>query len=264
MAEIQGWEQLLATCRSVASGTYSDDILMLTTDDQPEPVRELAEAMALMMVKVEAREYRLSLLVKELEAANERLRRSTIGTLSAMARSLAARDAYTQGHAERVADYAPALARKMALSDEQVEAIRVAGLLHDIGKIGFSDRLFQDHEGKNPPEVVAEIIKHPAHGAAILQDLDFLGDSLEFIHCHHERPDGKGYPRRLPGERVPLGARIVAVADGYDAMTTDRPYQKALSPERALEILRKHAGSKWDASCVEAFAEVLEERGLLA
>ncbi len=263
MQEFQGWEHLLATCQSVASGTYSDEILELTREEQPEPVRELAEAMAFMMVKVEAREYRLSLLVKELEATNEKLRRSTIGTLSAMARSLGARDAYTQGHAERVADYAQALARNLALADEDVETVRVAGLLHDIGKIGFPDRLFEDHAGKNPPEVVAEIIKHPAHGAAILQDLDFLGEALEFIHSHHERPDGKGYPRRLPGERVPLGARIIAVADGYDAMTTDRPYQKALLPEVALGILRKHAGAKWDASCVEAFARVLEERGLL-
>ncbi len=263
MEEFAGWDKLLATCQSVAAGNYSNEIIELTKEGNPEPLRELAEAMAFMMVKVEAREYRLSLLVKELEAANERLRRSTLGTLSTMARSLAARDAYTQGHAERVSGYAEALAEELELTGEEIETIRIAGLLHDIGKIGFSDRLFQDHPGKNPPEVVAEIIKHPAHGAQILQDLDFLGAALDMIHSHHERPDGKGYPRGLAGERVSLGARIVSVADGYDAMTTDRPYQKARTPKVALEILRKNAGTKWDASCVETFARVLEKRGLL-
>jgi HD-GYP domain-containing protein (c-di-GMP phosphodiesterase class II) len=91
-----------------------------------------------------------------------------------------------------------------------------------------------------------------------LQDLDFLGPALEYVHCHHERPDGKGYPRHLKAEQIPLGARILAVADAFDAMTTDRPYQKGKRPEVALDILKKGAGEKWDDPCVSAFDAVLK------
>ncbi len=112
---------------------------------------------------------------------------------------------------------------------------------------------------RNPAELVKEIIKHPAVGADILKDLDFLGPGLDYVRYHHERPDGKGDPRRIKGEAVPLGARILAVADSYDAMTTDRPYQKGKTPDAALEILRKHAGTKWDETCVSALAAVIAE-----
>jgi HD-GYP domain-containing protein (c-di-GMP phosphodiesterase class II) len=129
--------------------------------------------------------------------------------------------------------------------------------LHDIGKIGFPDRLFEAHEAKNPPELVNMILRHPTVGGAILQELDFLGPALEYVRAHHERPDGKGYPNRLKDAEIPLGAKIIAVADSFDAMTTERPYQKAMSPAVALEILRRQAGAKWDAQCVEAFGRCL-------
>jgi len=197
------------------------------------------------------------MLIEELKALNETIRQNSIKTVSAMANALAARDPYTEGHAARVGDLAERVARQMGLGDEAVESIRLAGILHDIGKISFSDRLFSQHEIRNPPELVKEIVKHPSVGAEILKDLDFLGPALDYVRCHHERPDGKGYPMRIEGEAVPLGARIVAVADSYDAMTTDRPYQKGRSPEVALEILRKHAGTKWDQVCVSALAAVI-------
>jgi len=91
----------------------------------------------------------------------------------------------------------------------------------------------------------------------ILHDLDFLGPALDYVHCHHERPDGKGYPRHLKDEDIPLGAKILAVADAFDAMTTDRPYQKGKNPEVALGILKKHAGTKWDKKCVAVFEAVI-------
>ena len=257
---MQGVDRLLEIIQQVASGEYSNDIMALTRKDQPEAVRTIAEAMGLMMVKVEAREYRLELMVNELEALNKKIKQNAIGVVSAMAHALAARDAYTEGHTARVADWACKIARQMALQEEDVEFIRLGGILHDIGKIGFPDRLFQPHAGKNPSDLVKQITRHPATGAKILQNLDFLGPALEYVHCHHERPDGKGYPRHLKAEEIPLGASILAVADAFDAMTTDRPYQKGMRPEAALDILKKSAGKKWDMGCVSAFESVLKNQ----
>ncbi len=245
--------RLLEVINNVAAGNYSNDIMELTGDLTPEPVRTIAEAMGLMMVKVEAREYQLELLIDELRQLNEQIRRNALQTVAAMAQALEARDAYTRGHAERVSGIASEIAVEMGLDQQSVELVRTAGLLHDIGKIGCSDRIFQPHEAKNPPEVVREIMAHPGAGAEILKQLEFLGEAIDIIHFHHERIDGKGYPKRLAGEDIPLGARIIAVADGFDAMTTDRPYQKGMSHETALDILRQQAGAKWDADCVAAF-----------
>jgi len=250
-------DHLLEIIEEIAAGRYSNDIMELTREDQPEPVRTIAEAMGLMMVKVEAREYRLELMVKELEELNERIRQNTINAVSAMANALAARDTYTEGHAERVAHLAVQIARALHMTEEDVEYVRLGGILHDIGKIGFSDRLFSPHEAKNPPDVVKEILSHPSTGVKILHALDFLGPAISYVHCHHERPDGKGYPRGLPDKDIPLGAKILAVADAFDAMTTDRPYQKGKPPEVALGILKKHAGTKWDRDCVVAFEAVM-------
>jgi putative nucleotidyltransferase with HDIG domain len=251
-------ERLLEIIRNIAAGKYSEDILQLTGDDTPEPIRTVAEAVGLMMVKIEAREYHLSLLVEELKQLNEKIRLNSLKTVSAMAQALEARDPYTRGHTERVAQLAVSIAKKLGLEEDCIEDIRIGGILHDIGKIGFSDRLFQPHESKNPPEIIKEITKHPAIGAEILKDLDFLGKALDYIHTHHERPDGKGYPRQLHGEQLLLGARILAVADGYDAMTTDRPYQKGMSREEALQILRKNSGTKWDPACIQALEGILD------
>jgi HD-GYP domain-containing protein (c-di-GMP phosphodiesterase class II) len=257
-------EKLLAIIQDVAGGEYSNAIMELTGQNVPEPVRTIAEAMGLMMVKVEAREYRLEMMVEELRQLNEKIRLNAINTVSAMAHALAARDKYTEGHAARVGEWSGRIAQALGLDQEQVETITIAGRLHDIGKIGFSDRLFQSHEAKNPPEIIKEITKHPGTGATILQELDFLGEAREYVHCHHERLDGKGYPRHLPAESIPLGARIIAVADSYDAMTTDRPYQKGMAPADAMAILRKQVPVKLDGDCVETFARILQEDGMLA
>jgi putative nucleotidyltransferase with HDIG domain len=252
-------ERLLEIIQDVSAGKYSNDIMTLTGPDTPEPVRAIAEAMGLMMVKVEAREYHLEMLISELKSLNEKIRVNTINTVSTMANALAARDPYTKGHTERVADLAEQIAREMGLGDSDVAFVRLGGLLHDIGKIGFPDHLFMPHEAKNPPEMVSRIIKHPTVGAEILQELDFLGPALEFVRSHHERPDGKGYPRGLKDADIPLGAKIIAVADSFDAMTTERPYQKAMSPDAALEIFERHAGAKWDPGCVRALGRYLAD-----
>lgn len=256
-------EKLLHIIQEVAAGNYSNDIMPLTGPDVPEPVRTIAEAMGMMMVRVEAREFHLEMLISELKALNERIRLNTIQTISTMANALAARDTYTKGHTERVAGLAEQIAMEMGLEKQDIEYIRLGGLLHDIGKIGFPDMLFQPHPGKNPPEVVKQITMHPAVGAEILKDLDFLGPALEYVHAHHERPDGKGYPRHLKNTDIPLGAKIIAVADSFDAMTTERPYQQAFTPNAALDILQRNAGNKWDADCVECLRRHLQRSEII-
>jgi putative nucleotidyltransferase with HDIG domain len=250
-------DRLIEVITDVAGGRYSGDIMDLTRPGVEEPVRTIAEAMGLMMVKVEAREFHLAELIQQLEEVNRNIRRNTIATVSTMAKALAARDAYTQGHAERVGRIAGMVAAEIGLDAAETERVELAGLLHDIGKIGFPDSLFLPHEGDNPKEVVKEITRHPATGAEILKGLEFLGPALSFIRYHHERPDGRGYPEHLKGDDIPLGARIIAVADAFDAITTDRPYQKARTYAEALAILKDGAGTRWDAECVAAFERVL-------
>ena len=256
-------DKLLQIIQQIAAGNYSNDIMALTGPDTEDHLRIIAEAMGLMMVKVEAREFRLEMLIEDLRTLNEKIRRNTINTIATMAHALEARDPYTEGHAKRVGDLSQEIARELGLPEDQVEFVRLAGLLHDIGKIGFPDRLFEPHPEKNPPEVVAAITRHPTTSAQILKELDFLGPALDYVYCHHERPDGKGYPRRLKDSDIPLGAKIVAVADAYDAMTTERPYQKARPPQAALEVLQSHTGTHWDLASLEAFERVLVRRGLI-
>ena len=250
-------DRLLEIIADIAAGRYSNDVMELTGPGAAEPVRTIAEAMGLMMVKVEAREYHLEMLNKQLEETNQQVRRNTIATVSSMAKALAARDAYTRGHAERVGLIAGLIAAEMGLTEEETDLVELAGLLHDIGKIGFPDYLFLPHEGDNPKEIVQEITRHPTTGAEILKDLDFLGPGLSYIRCHHERPDGRGYPDGLKSTDMPLGAKIIAVADAFDAITTDRPYQKGQTYDEALSILKRGAGTKWDSKCVDAFERTL-------
>jgi putative nucleotidyltransferase with HDIG domain len=177
-----------------------------------------------------------------------------------MAHALAARDPYTEGHTARVAELSRRIALRLGLDQEAVEYVYLGGLLHDIGKIGFPDALFDSHGKKNPPELIRKIVKHPLIGYQILAGLDFLGPALDYVRCHHERLDGSGYPRRLKAGDIPLGARILAVADSFDAMTTERPYQKAMSRQEAMEILRKQCPHRLDPAVVDALAGILEQK----
>ncbi|MCU0561163.1 MAG: DUF3313 family protein [Desulfobacterales bacterium] len=252
-----GLNRLLKLIAEITAGRSAQEIMALTGPETGEPVRSIAEAIGLMLVKIEAREHQLEILVKQLEAASEQARRNIIATVATMAKALAARDAYTEGHAERVSQLAGLLAAELGMGGDEVKRVALAGLLHDIGKIGFPDSLFLPHEGKNPKEVVQEITRHPVTGAEILKDLEFIGEAVAYIRHHHERCDGRGYPDRLKGADIPLGARMIAVADAFDAITTDRPYQKARTFTEAIEILKQGAGAAWDPDCVAAFERIL-------
>jgi putative nucleotidyltransferase with HDIG domain len=256
-------QKLISIIEEIADGKYSDAIMELTKPDYSEDVRRIAEAMGMMMVRVEAREISLEQLIGELRELNERIKDSTIRTVTTVANALAARDMYTQGHVRRVSAYAESLARCLGLPEDEVERIRIAAMLHDIGKIGFSDRLFVHEDTELTREMLDEVRKHPACGVEILRDLNFLGAAIDYVHSHHEKLDGSGYPRGLRGEEIPLGAQIISVADCFDAITTDRPYHSARSCEEAFAILRQLSGKSLSHELVEAFIALIEREGTI-
>ena len=174
--------------------------------------------------------------------------------IDAIMRSLQAKDVYTRGHSERVRHYSKLIARELRLPEAELERVTLGAALHDIGKIGMPDEVLKHN--KNPrlsPEQLAEVKKHPLRGAEILRDIPFLRDIIPAAELHHEDWDGTGYPHGLQGQEIPLLGRIVAVADTYDAITTDRPYQKGKSYAEGFQILRKIAGQRLEPELVEAF-----------
>jgi len=255
MMQSEGRDRLLRVIKEIAAGNYSNEIIELTGPGYDPEVRELAEAVGMMMVKIEAREFHL-------EQLNEQIRNDTLNTVTAVAHALGARDTYTEGHGERVSMYAERLARRLGLDEHEVERIRLAGMLHDIGKIGFSDLIFSNEDTDISKDMLLEIRSHPQWGYDILRNLTFLGPALEYVYAHHERLDGNGYPRGLCEDQIPLGARILAVADCFDAMTTDRSYQKGKTPQEAFAILGKIAGSSLDPDIVDAFIDEIEDNGM--
>jgi HD-GYP domain-containing protein (c-di-GMP phosphodiesterase class II) len=172
--------------------------------------------------------------------------------------ALDSKDAYTRGHSERVALFSKRIAECMGYEPQAAERLYLSGLLHDVGKIGVSDAVLRKPD-KLTPEEFEEIKRHPDEGWAILKDLDQLRYILPGVLHHHEQVNGTGYPDGLKGERIPLDARIMAVADAYDAMTSDRAYRKGMPHEKAADILRAGAGSQWDQQVVDAFFSIIED-----
>ncbi|MCU0558639.1 MAG: HD domain-containing protein [Desulfobacterales bacterium] len=166
-------------------------------------------------------------------------------------------DAYTREHGRRVAAYAERIARQLGLAQADVEAVRCGGLLHDIGKIAFSPNLVCNTQTTLSAAMRAEIRRHPEIGRAILETLHVARPVVECVHYHHERLDGSGYPCGLAADRIPLGAQIISVADCFDALTTDRPYQKGKRPEEALSILETLAGRALSAELIQALCREL-------
>jgi len=255
-------EKLITILENIAKGNYSNDIMAYTTKENNENIRRIAEAVGMMMVKVEAREFHLQLMVKELQELNKTIKKNTIQTIETIAKTLGARDEYTEGHAERVAAYAKRLALRMGLSQDQVDIIKMAGILHDIGKIGFSDKAFGNALSKDSNEIFAEIRQHPIQTRKILEDLEFIGPALNYAASHHEKLDGSGYPEGLKGEQIPMGAKILSVADCFDAITTTRSYKAGRSIEEAFTILKEISGNNLDRALVEAFIGEIKENGI--
>lgn len=193
--------------------------------------------------------------LREVEAKGEELRRAYLDTISVLANTIEARDHYTVGHTWRVTHFSRAIAEELGWPEEKLREVEMGGVLHDVGKIGVDDQILRK-PGKLSDEEY-EIMKfHPGKGAQILKDIAFLKPVIPYVLCHQERWDGKGYPAGLRGEAIPPEGRLVAVADTFDAMTSDRPYRKGMPPEKAIGIIREVAGSQLDPTVVEAFLRV--------
>jgi HD-GYP domain-containing protein (c-di-GMP phosphodiesterase class II) len=186
----------------------------------------------------------------------ENLQDAFVGTIRSLAETIDAKDAYTRGHSERVSLYGEAIARGLGISGDELQTIRYAGYLHDVGKIGIPDAILTK-PGKLTGEEFAVIKKHPVLSERILRPVNFPFPVQSIVRHHHERYDGKGYPDGLGQEEIPLGARILFVADAYEAMTSDRPYRKALTNQMALDELLRNKGTQFDPRAVEVFARII-------
>jgi response regulator RpfG family c-di-GMP phosphodiesterase len=195
----------------------------------------------------------------ELRRERAKLERVSVATLEALVNALEAKDAHSRGHSTRVADLGAMIAIEMGASDAEVEAIRTAGRLHDIGKIGIHETVL-NKRGPLTPEEHAHVREHVTIGSQILAPLVHLGDVILFVRHHHEHWAGHGYPDGLSGEAIPLGARILGAAEVYDALTTERPYQQQLDPEAAIARMRQLAGQVLDPGVLEALAAVIQRR----
>ncbi|MDE0910137.1 MAG: response regulator [Myxococcota bacterium] len=199
---------------------------------------------------------------KQLALKNQELSTAYIQTIRALAEAIDAKDHYTRGHSERVAVYASRMARRMNMRKELVERVYFSGLLHDVGKIGIPDAIITKPSRLSKEEYL-EMQKHPEIGAKILEPVQFLKHIIPCVRHHHEWFDGSssGYPMRLAGDQIPQPSRIIVVADTVEAMTSDRPYRKALPLDVVVRELHKYSGTQFDPKCVEAFLSLLEDEG---
>ena len=229
--------------------------------DIAQLLRTIERAIERRRLVRENRAYRLHLedLVDQrtqaLEEKQALLERSYEETLMALVSALDVRDHETKGHSMRVVAYAVRLAESLEVEPSEMTIIRWGAMLHDIGKIAVADEILRK-PGPLTDEEWQLMKQHPETGYRMLQHISFLGDSLEVVRCHQERWDGSGYPRGLSGHRIPLGARLFAVVDTLDAMTSDRPYRRALSLPEAREEIRRCAGTQFDPRVVDAFLAV--------
>jgi len=236
------WAEIAATDSKPTSALYvAGYLLAVLSSGRPW----LA---VVMMVPIAAIQLALTRSVQLME--------QTIAAVESMADVVDRRDPYTFQHSQSVADHAVRTARRLQLPDKEVELIRLAARVHDLGKIAVPDEVLHKH-GRLTEAEFELMKKHPTTGAEILAKFPEYKRGRELVLAHHERMDGLGYPRGLAGAAIALGARIIAVADSWDAMTSDRPYRKALDAEVALGELLRGRGTQWDPEVVDAFAETL-------
>ena len=185
-----------------------------------------------------------------------KMRKVYLDTIRALAAAIDAKDPYTKGHSERVAETSIALAQELNLSDRDIENIEYTALLHDIGKIGIADNILGKNSSLTDKEF-DKIKEHTVMGAKIIEPVDFLKNSYKAIYHHHERYNGKGYPDGIKSEDIPILARIIAVADAYDAMGSDRPYRKKFRQDKIMKELTEQSGKQFDPEVVKALISVL-------
>lgn len=198
-------------------------------------------------------------LYEEVVFKGNQLKAANLDSIKALAEALETKDVDTMGHSDRTVQYALSIAERLGLSEQDQELFQYAAILHDIGKIGIPETILKK-PGKLTPEEYEVMKQHPVLGAKIVQQIKFLQPVIPLVRADHERWDGKGYPDGLNGEGIPLGARVVAIVDAYDAMTSDRVYRKAPGKEYALAELQKYAGTQFDPQLVKLFLEILKKK----
>jgi putative nucleotidyltransferase with HDIG domain len=213
------------------------------TEDERSHARQLADQVAVALSN--------SRLIDELKAL-------TWGTLEAFARAIDAKSPWTAGHSERVTAMAMRIARQLGHSDSELEVLHRGALLHDIGKLGISVKLL-DKPGRLDDDEIQQVMNHPSIGGRILQPITAFADILPIVEQHHEKFDGTGYPQKLAGDEIDINARILAVADTYDAMTSDRPYRKGFDHEKAVRLILEETGTQFDPRVLKAFMVAIGE-----
>lgn len=199
-------------------------------------------------------------LVIQLQSALSQLEVASMATIRALADALDAKCDYTSGHSLRVSRYAVTIGKKIGLTEAELRDLEIAGILHDIGKIGVPESILWK-PARLDPEEQSIMSVHPVRSAQMIDEIPQLARSAVWVRHHHEYLDGSGYPDHLTGDNIPVGARIILVADAYDAMTSDRPYRKSIGYERASAELRKYAGRQFDPEMVEALLGSVGEGG---
>lgn len=231
---------------SIAAGDFSRRI----TASNCTELGELGDSFNLMTEQIER-------FISDLQHAADENRQLFIGTVKALAAAIDGKDPYTRGHSERVARFSIAIAQGMGLADEEVEKIRISALLHDVGKIGIDDNILKKPAALTDDEF--EIMKqHPQKGFKIMSQIPAMKEFLPGMYMHHEMINGCGYPQGLKGDEIPLMARIVSVADTFDAMTTDRPYQRAMKFEDAVARIQSFVGTRYDERVVASLVAACE------
>jgi len=239
--------ELASAAHRISSGDFSQRIEVSSRTE----LGDLGNSFNLMTDQIEA-------FIKDLQRSSQENRELFIGTVKALAAAIDGKDPYTRGHSERVSRFSVAIAQRLNLPDDEVEKIRISALLHDVGKIGIDDNILKKPAALTDEEY--EIMKkHPQKGYKIMSQIPAMKEFLPGMYMHHEMVDGRGYPQGLKSDEIPLMGKIVAVADTFDAMTTDRPYQKAMQFEDALLRIESFIGTRYDPEVVGAFAAACRE-----
>jgi HD-GYP domain-containing protein (c-di-GMP phosphodiesterase class II) len=232
--------------REIANGNYQQRVELKTHNE----IGELAENFNSMSTAIER-------AVDQLKKAAHENNLLFINSVRMLAAAIDAKDPYTRGHSERVARYSIGIGKNLGLSEKEMRNLRISALLHDVGKIGIDDRILRKPGALSDDEF--QVMKgHPAKGAAIMSGVAQLIDIIPGMKYHHEKWSGGGYPDGLVGEDIPVQARIVAIADTFDAMTTNRPYQKAMEIAYVVDKIKSFAGTRFDPRVVDAFANAVK------
>ena len=240
-------QRLAKAARSFAKGGYSPVVEVKAKNE----IGQLAETFNFMTEEINK-------YIEKITNAAKINRELFIGSIKMISAAIDEKDPYTRGHSDKVTEYSVAIARNLGLSEEEVYKVQVAAALHDVGKIGIRDEILR-RPGHLTPEEYEMMKQHPLKGAYIMSPVEQLKDMLPGMLYHHERLDGGGYPQGLKGDKIPLMARIIAVADTFDAMTSARPYQEAMGPEKVIKYLFDWLDVKYDAQVVAALLRAYEK-----